>query len=215
MMFSTDRFTHFSFAYHWEEEKVMVCPVVGTEVMVSAFHLQQYRTKAGFSCWLIMDSMSNQVIESYLQLYGETVKGLLFRVKLSNWVSSASSNFIAGWFEEWGRVYRSRGYSLGILCDVDWNQINSPTHRWLHYHQWLDVVILKVNKSGGPYCLLILYAIGFLVRLGIASNKIVAPFAFPNPATLDVYNLKGWLVNYQDVMKYCCWDYLPSYGMMF
>jgi len=194
---------------------VLVTPVEGTEVMVSPFHLQNYKTKAGFSCWLILENMSREIIESYLRLHGESIRGLLFRLSLSDWVSSVSSPYIAQWFEEWSQVYRTRGYYVGVLCEVDWNQVMTDSPRWFYYQTLLDVVILKVNKSSASYSCLLLYVIGLLVRMGIASNKLVVPFSLPSPTTLDVYNLKGWVVTYQDVMKHGCWQYLPAYGMMF
>lgn len=210
-MFTTDRFTHFSYAYHWEEEKTLVTPVEGTEVMVSLFHLQQYRLRSGFSCWMILDTVSCETLDKVIRQYGAVVKGFLLRMSLSEWVTSSD---LAPWFEQWGQAYRDRGYPIGILCEVDWNQLGSASPRWFYYHASIAVVVLKINKASGPFCYLLLYVIGFLVRMGIASNRIVAPFSTPAPTALDMYNLKGWVVTYQDVMQHRCWDYLPAHGMM-
>jgi hypothetical protein len=214
-MFLGDRFTHFCYAQSDPESNVLSTPLLGVEVMVSSFNIRRFRGQSGFASWLILENMSVEVLERLLGSFSVVVKGLLFKIRFSELVSGTSGPFIADFFQEKMTVYRRLGYRVGILCDVDIDILNLMADRWLYYQENLDVLVINVNSCARPYNLLVLYVVATLVRLGVSSNKLVVPFCTPNPAVLDVYNLKGWLVNEKNVCDDHCWSYLPTCGMRY
>lgn len=214
-MFLGDRFTHFCYAQTVPDTNILTTPLLGVEVMVSSFNIRRFRVQSGFAGWLILENMSVEVLDRLLSAYSVVVKGLLFKIRFSELVSGISGPFIADFFLEKMAVYRRLGYQVGILCDVDLDILNLTTDRWLYYQEKLDVMVVDVNRCARPYSLLVLYVIGTLVRLGVCSNKLVVPFCTPNPAVLDVYNLRGWLVNEKNVCEDHCWSYLPTCGMRY
>lgn len=214
-MFIGDRFTHFCYAQTEPDTGALVTPLLGVEVMVSSFNIHRFRVQSGFAGWLILENMSVDILVQLLSSYAVVVKGLLFKIRFSELVSGGSSHFIADFFLEKMAVYRRLGYQVGILCDVDLDILNLTVDRWLYYQGKLDVFVVNVNRCARPYSLLVLYVIGTLIRLGVCSNKLVVPFCLPDPAVLDVYNLRGWLVNEKNVLEDNCWVYLPAYGMRY
>lgn len=214
-MFLGDRFTHFCYAQTVPDTDILTTPLLGVEVMVSSFNVRRFRIQSGFASWLILENMSVDVLDRLLVSYAVVVKGLLFKIRFSELVSGTSGPFIADFFVEKMALYRRLGYQVGILCEVDLNILNLVADRWLYYQEKLDVMVIDVNRCARPYNLLVLYVVATLVRLGVSSNKLVVPFCVPDPAILDVYNLRGWLVNERNVCDEHCWSYLPTCGMRY